>query len=348
MTAMPHSSAWPSDDDPAAIAVAARIVMLSAASRTCHLASCNKPQETLLSLIPEVTELEQVRGQTFPTFLASAKARLHKVARALGIDGAVSETLADIIACPPTDVVGTVFDRLVDLASEAYEQPLMGQRLEPVFSRQTLCGKPYDRPLAVRGRVLRRSKVVEMVMYLDGFDLAALALIPRILAHELVCHIAARDTPGVRRDAAPSPFRDYFPDGFMDRAAWILLLRWLHGGAFPNVTPVGHLSVKELEYSAEKAKAFKAGIVAFDNCVVRTSAHVQPAETMDMDRYAYIRAVSEDKSIRAALALNACDEDIQRKDLFVHEAREDEMAEWFALVAAEGEEPKSLFEHLSS
>ena len=31
----------------------------------------------------------------------------------------------------------------------------------------------------------------------------------------------------------------------------------------------------------------------------------------------------------------------------MHEAREDEMAEWFAMVAAEGEEPQSLFEHLS-
>jgi hypothetical protein len=336
---------WPGDD-PAAIALAARIVLLSEASKTCHLDNSTAEQVDLLSLIGIATDLRCVRGQAFDEFLASAKTRLQDAAVGLGLEDAVGRTLEHIGAGPPVDMVGELFDDLVGLVSTIYEEPLGGERLNPRLVRQTIAGGS-GRPNAVRGKVRRRSNVVELVFHLQGFDLTSLALIPRILTHELICHIGARDT-GRWRDKPVPDVRDYFPDGFMDRAAWILLLRWLHVQSFRNVTPVGHLSVTELEYSCDKREAFKAGIVAFNNCVVRTSAHVPASTGNALDRDADIRGRSENATIRAALELNAYGRDIQSKDWFVHHARDGEVADWFARLAAGASDPSELFEHVGS
>ena len=66
---------WPGDD-PSAIALAARVVMLSAASRTCTIGYCTDEQRVLLADIHRVTELKHVAGDSFPDFLAGAKQRL--------------------------------------------------------------------------------------------------------------------------------------------------------------------------------------------------------------------------------------------------------------------------------
>jgi hypothetical protein len=338
----PNTQAWPGEDQ-AAIALAARVVMLSAAGKTCHLRSTTKDQDDLLRLLALATDTRQVGGESFPEFLGSAKDVLRKSAGDFRLAVTLRETLDDIAACRAVDVISELFDHLVRLASQEYERPL-----DPTLSRETLLGKPGDRPTAVRGKVRRRGNEVGLVLYAERFDLTSLALVPRILAHEIVCHIAARDT-GRWNDRPEPDVRDYFPDGFMDRAAWRLLIGWHHAGALPEITPVGHLSVADLEYSCDKPEAFQAGIAAFENCVTRTAQQVQAPSGCAAEHHDYIvRSQSEKASIDAALRLNACCEDICHKDWFVHHARGDAVAGRFASVAAGGAEPSELFEHVAS
>jgi hypothetical protein len=335
-------SDWPGED-PAAIALAARIVMLSAASRTCILDTCSAEQQQLLSLLQMTTDIRLVRGRSFPEFLAAAQRHLGADAANYGLE-TVADTLEDIAASEPVDLVGDLYRSLVELASEVYEQPL-GQRLNPTLCRTVRATGPHQREIAVRGAARRRSNEVELLVFLSGFDLAALALVPRILAHELICHIGARHT-GDWADTPEPDVRAYFSDGFMDRAAWRLLTTWLDAGAIPNSTPLGQLTDKELEYSARRPLAFKAGMRAFDNCLSKTTEQVKRRLAQGPTSWAQVASLSEDASIRAAVRLNACGSHIVNKDWFVHFARGEERkkAASFALVAAADVDPSPLLE----
>jgi hypothetical protein len=339
MEATTNTQAWPGEDQ-AAVALAARVVMLSAASRTCHLRSTTKDQDDLLRLVALATDTRTVGGESFPVFLESAKRRLSTSARDFALAPLQRQALADIAGCRPVDMIGELFDHLVRLASEVYQRALA-----PTLSRESMLGKPGDRP-PVRGQVRRRGNEVGLVLYVEQFDLRSLALIPRILAHEIICHIAARDTGRWRQ--APTPdIRDYFPDGFMDRAAWFLLQGWISIEALPKVTPVGQLTVADLQYTCDKPEAFQAGIEAWENCVSRTAVSAWPPPACATD-HAVIRARSENASVGAALRLNAHCEDICRKDAFVSHALGVDIANGFAKVAAGGAEPSELFELVAS
>jgi hypothetical protein len=320
---------WPGDD-PSAIALAARVVMLSAASRTCTIGYCTDEQRVLLADIHRVTELKHVAGDSFPDFLAGAKQRLAAHMRLERPGPGLDQTLADVARCEPVDLIGELYDRLVELASRVYEEDLG----EPRLSRSVIETGAW-REFPVGGAAFRDTNEVELVIYPSGFDLAALALVPYILAHELVCHIAARHT-GVWVQTPEPDVRSYFSDGFMDRVAWLLLGRWMADGTLPRVTPVGQLTMQELQYNAKRPPAFGAGRAAFENCSAKTTERLTVEQRFDGDTHgAHVFAASWDASIRTALKLNTDGSHIIKKDWFVHYAmgEQKQKASTFAEVA---------------
>jgi hypothetical protein len=288
------------------------------------------------------TDVRLVRGRSFPIFLEAAKDQLAGDVVSHGLEHA-AKTLEDIERCVPTDPIGELYHRLVALASTAYAEPL-GEPLKPTLCVVVLNTEQHLREVAVRGGVRRWGNEVELLIHLPRFDLAGLTLVPRILAHELICHIAARHT-GNWADTTPVPdVRTFFSDGFMDRAAWRLFLTWLDAGELPTTLPLDQLSGKELEDSADRPVVFSAGRRAFDNCLAKTTEHMKRGLAGVPTAPAQMRAVSEDASIRAALRMNTSSSHIMNKDWFVHYAKGDEHAKAasFGLVAAEDIDPAPL------
>src|SRR5205807_5648 len=64
--------AWPGEDQ-VAIALAAKVAMLAAASRTCAIKPSSKAQKALLDEVAKVAASKHVNGQPFPDFLVDAK-----------------------------------------------------------------------------------------------------------------------------------------------------------------------------------------------------------------------------------------------------------------------------------
>jgi hypothetical protein len=313
------TGAWPKTV-PLEIALAARIVMLSAASRTCPLDGRTEDQDMLLDLIRLGTRPMHVEGQSFSEFLSSAVAHLEKLVKTEISDvGAVEETLVDIQACKPQDIVGATYTRLAELASEVYA-PILDEPLAVPLKRTILERAPKDHPFHVTGQVPGSRKIVMLNLYAAGFDLRSLALVPRILAHELVCHVAARHT-GMWAETPIPDFRAFFSDGFMDCAAWQLLLMWLEDGELLEATPVGHLTESDIPYAYKRPEAFSAARGAWGNCHKATGTRLADEKSGDPADMARRRAYREGNVITAALRLNACAYHIEPKDRFVHLAR---------------------------
>jgi hypothetical protein len=336
------ASSWPGED-PAAISLATRVVLLTAATATCNLGSYSPDQRELLALVQMATDMRLVRGRPFSEFLEAAKRQLARDVASHGLEDA-AKTLADIERCKPADPIGDLYDRLVDLASDAYAESL-SEALNPTLHRTVLGTEPHLREVPVRGGVRKYANEVELLIHLPRFDLAGLTLVPRILAHELICHIAARHT-GNWVDTPVPDVRTFFSEGFMDRAAWRLFMTWLDAGELPTTLPLEQLSGTELEDSADRPMVFRAGRRAFDNCLAKTTEHMRRHLAGGPTMAAQLRAVSEDASIRAALRMNTCPSHIMNKDWFVHFARGDERAKAasFGFVAAEDVDPTPLLD----
>jgi hypothetical protein len=333
---------WPRNT-PSEIAIATRIAMLSAASRTCPLTGRTEDQDALLELLRMGTRPDRVEGRSFPQFLASAVERIRRLAETEIADpDAVEQTLTDIDACEPQDLIGYMYAHLMQLASEVYCE-VLGGSLDVPLDRAVLPQAPMDYPFHVAGKALPGGSVVMLNLYVAGFDLRALALVPRILAHELVCHIGAGHAGIWKRTPVPD-FRAFFSDGFMDCAAWRLLLMWLEDGALPDVTPVGHLSEAEVPYAYRRPDVFTAGQGAWSNCRRATNARLRGDPALDPGDAALWRASCEEAVIGAALRLNVCDCHIEPKDRFVHRARQPTPAlETFAEIAVGQATPSDLF-----
>ena len=333
---------WPDGSDYREIAMATRVVLLDAAARTCILGSCTRDERELLTRVHSATNPRFAQGMSFTDFLEAAKDKLVREASRDGLD--VVTTLQDIGRCRPADPIGELFDRLVDLASEWYAEPL-GRRLDPRLRRSVLEDDPHRCEPVVRGLVRQLGNEVALVVHLPGFDLRALTLVPRVLAHELVCHIAARHT-GAWDDRPEPDVRTYFSEGFMDRAAWRLFTLWREARRLPTTLPLDQLSGDELDDTADREIVFPAGRRAFENCFAKTTEEMERrlsgAPITDPD----LRRESELASIRAALRLNTCSSHIKCKDRFANFARGEERAKAtdFGAVAAEDADPVSLLD----
>jgi hypothetical protein len=334
---------WPGEDA-RAIALAARVVLLTQASRTCSLSSPTEDERDLLSLIGLASDLRLVRGRSFSEFLDFTKRKVARDADDAGLDE-VGPALEAIAAAVPADPIGELYAELVSLASAAYA-PALVEPLDPALRRSVLDTEAHTREVAVRGGVRRFGNEVELIVHLPCFDASSLVLVPRILSHELICHVAASDVGHWPETPVPD-VRTYFSEGFMDRAAWRLLASWVDGGELATAFPLDQLSGTELEAAADRPIVFKAGRRAFDNCMAKTTDEVKRRVAVCSTAHWAVRTQSEEASIRAALRMNTCRSDIASKDWFVHFARSDERgkAVGFGLFAADdGHDPMPLLE----
>lgn len=293
--------------------------MLSAASRTCALDGRSSGEEKVLDLVHMATALDQVEGQSFPDFLASAVDRMRQAAETLVRDPAVAPTLVDIYKCKPRDIVGEIFDELVDLASMAYKEVLQ-ESLDVPLDRTVAFEGPEGEGFHVSGRVPSSRQYVMLVMYTRAFDLRSLALVPRILAHELICHVGARHLNIWQRTPNPD-FRSFFSDGFMDCAAWRLLMQWIDVGALARFTSAGHLFEAESPYAQRRPHVFHAGRGAWANCDTATKGRMLDGKAPAGRGLAQLRAEAEEAVLRAALELNGTNMHIEPKDRFAYRAR---------------------------
>jgi hypothetical protein len=290
-------------------------------------------QEKFLALLAWSTESKQVDGRDYPRFLDHAKDTLRKAVGALpGLEDTLGTTMAAVLSCEPVDQIALMFEKLRLLASEAYDVDL-----DPVLERVVLPASG-DRRFHVSGMVPPSRRKVFLTLYL-GFDLMSLAILPFILTHELVCHVAAGHT-GQYESTDDLSAKEYFSEGFMDHASHYLLLKWLDTEPGPALTPAGHVSVGHSHYySGRRTHAFDAGDSAWHTCRsavgqwLKASGH--PAA-----------ASASEAVLRAALALNTCCYDIRGKDRFVDLARlaESRVVNHFVQVAAADLPAKELFE----
>ena len=334
------TSGWPGESS-AAIALAARVAMLSAASTTCKLTGRSRHQTDLLHLVRMATEVDNVDGQDFPKFLESAKREVLEGARLARLERGAGDALAHIESCEPVDLIARLYDDLVALASDVYRNSFQGERFAPTLNRIVIATEMPEREKPVSGHLLREAEEVDLIIYSSEFDLKSLALVARILVHELICHVGARGTG--YWDTKPDPdVRDYFSDGFMDRVAYRLLNDWMIADMFPSVTPVSEFGATEWEFTAERRDAFKDGAAAFEHCVHKTAVRIKCEEPPPTN----IASKSVEASINTALRLNAYGSPVTHLDWFAYYARGDERdhAATFADVAASGREPIELID----
>ena len=121
-----------------AVALAAKIAMLAAASRTCAVEPSSQDQRDLLEQVAAVTALKHVNGRPFDEFLGDAKERLATRAVEERLDsGRAAATLSDIADARPVDIIGDLYPELVRLAADLYE-PVLGERIDPPLERDVL------------------------------------------------------------------------------------------------------------------------------------------------------------------------------------------------------------------
>ena len=239
------ASEWPGGDA-VAVALAAKIAMLAAASRTCAVEPSSQDQRDLLEQVAAVTALKHVNGRPFDEFLGDAKERLATRAVEERLDsGRAAATLSDIADARPVDIIGDLYPELVRLAADLYE-PVLGERIDPPLERDVLEYGPSDRPLPFEGHVPASRTSVLLSLYSAKFDLHSLALMPYVITHELICHIGARAIKRSRHQP-DTAIRMFFADGFMDRVAWLLVTLWLDSAALEHDIPVGHLTESDVD-----------------------------------------------------------------------------------------------------
>jgi hypothetical protein len=298
---------WPGDD-PSAIALAARIAMLSAAAQTCPVSDLSPDEALLMALILKATSTANVNGHSFAEFLSSAKETVTNAVTDIELATLSPGTLLNIETCRAEDLIGAIFSELVVFSSRFYES-VCGEGFNPSLKRQVVRDSSRTRRF-VAGAVPSKRDEVYLILY-SGFDLAALALTPYILAHELICHVGARHS-GLWERAPDPDVRDYFSDGFMDRAARYLLMTWLH--ELSVLTPAGHLAEEDISYESERPHIFRAGAAAWRNCEVELRSRLRGRRQPGT-------SVATDLASRGAISLNASPEDVTGKDRFVYFAR---------------------------
>jgi hypothetical protein len=337
---MPATTTWP--ETAKDVAFATRVVLLTAAARTCKVGSCSPEQKQVLGLVQEWTDDRYTHGKAFPQFLDQTKQRVVRDAENRELE-AVATTIADIGAAQPCDPIATVYARLLELAGEAYAATPLERPLDPELIRNVLLVEPDD--VVVRGGVRKYENKVELMVYLRRFDLEALTLVPRILAHELICHAGARDT-GAWPPHPDLDVRAYFTEGFMDRAAWRLFSIWREDGHLQSELALEQLSGTEFDASADRPDVFPAGRSAFERCYAMTKEHMNLRLEGDLARQWHVRRDCEQAAIRAALWMNTCRSDVTRKDRFAHYARVDERAKAakFGLAALDELDPEPLLD----
>lgn len=314
-----QSEAWPAED-PLEIALAARVAMLAAASRSCILDGQSPAEEDVLDLIRRFTNVDKVEGRSFPDFLAAAIDQMRYAEKTLISDRiVVARTLDDVYGCEPRDVIGEIFGELVELASVTYNG-VLSETLNVPLNRFVEFEGPKENGFHVAGGVPESRRYVALCLYARRFDLRSLALVPRILAHELICHIGARHSKPWLRPPDPD-IRSFFSDGFMDCAAWRLLIQWIGTGALAGFTTAGHLSEAEGPYAARRPPVFEAGRGAWANCDAATKGRMLDGMAPSGGDVARLRGEAEDAVMRAALELNGAVVPIEPKDRFAYWAR---------------------------
>lgn len=304
--------------------------MLSAAARTCVPgADDTSDHHRLLRLVRWATDVRDVAGQSFAEFLALAQNRVDDLAAGSLHDSAgLSNSLTDIRSSCAADLIGNTYAELVDLVSHAYEETGGGEGIEAPLEQEAIRGGS-DRTYFVAGAVPSSRHKVLLTLYSDYFDLKSLAMVPYILAHELVCHVAAH---GIRASAPKREVRDFFGEGFMDQATWYLARRWVFNGVFPSMTPAGQLSAEEVPYAHMRPVAFAAGRGAWMNCIDHVAREAPGGS-------------APDAVLRGALLLNALACDVSVKDCFVQRAQSNDTATLarFVEIAVDGKPPQHAF-----
>lgn len=152
-------------------------------------------------------------------------------------------------------------------------------------------GSPADgRGVTIR---LRRNKITSHVW----------AVLPRLLSHELICHVGAADPD------SPNSLSE-FAEGFMDDASMQYLARWL-----PDLEPglhqaaLGHAVLSDPSFAASDPGSRAA------RCLGRKAVHilVEQCDPASDRRRAIIADLGVD--------LNACSTSRERKDEFVARVR---------------------------
>jgi hypothetical protein len=304
--------------------------MLAAVAATCPLSGRSVDQENLLRLIATVTEPRRAVRKSFCVFLAEAQEVFTAGAEIQILDDAVrSGAVAAIAACSGVDLIGQVYERLVALVNELYA-PVLGESLEPGLEVKAVARSKHK--FHISGVVPPSRATVQLVLS-SGFDLTSLALVPRVIAHELVCHIGARDTGGWTRESQRE-VQFYFSDGMMDRTAELLLSEWIQAGELSGMAIAGHLAEAQVPWAYTRPQAFDAGRAAHANCVAAVHQRLRAADRVP-------GGAALERTITGALALNASACGLPAKDRFADQARYPETAApaEFADVAVDGTSP---------
>jgi len=298
---------WPNDDDPWQVAVAVRIALFDA-SRLFPSSQPSKEHAQLANYIVWSTDAEEVYGRGFAELLTDAQ---RQIERDLQAHPKVAQALPDettgLRCADPVDVVGDLYEGLRRLTADAYGRP--GIAGLPLDRFVVAAG---DRQNHVTGRVpASRSRVM---LKLDlGLDLTSFSRVAWVLAHELVCHVAAGHT-GEHGQGDDISKRQFFEEGFMNRTAATLLMRWRELETMAGLVPAGHLSVTEVFAQHSRPEAMEAGRAAWQECRVAVGRDLRRRRLPLADA---AEAITAD----ATLVLNLSDDDIRRKDRFVSRAR---------------------------
>lgn len=299
---VPATTDWPSHDDPMEVALAARVALLSASG----LHPDDKPspeQDQLASFIMWATDVGLVDGRGFGEFLEDAQRRIaDDVGRHANVRTALPDAAAALQDARPIDVVAELYGKLAQFAAAEYARPELAR-----LPLERFVVDPGTRPERVSAAVPdSRSKV--MLTLDTGFDLFALALLPRVLVHELVGHAGAgHPTNG------PHSTTQLFEEGFMDVTSEVLLLRWLEDTALHDLAPAGHVSAGLVHRYHTRLYALRAGRDAWTACRI--------AVGRDLARRPGAPRTAEATTAQATLQLNATGDDIRDKDEFVDLAR---------------------------
>lgn len=323
--------AWPGDD-PYAIAIASRIVLLTAVATTSSFRYQSDDLDLLLSLISRETSPALVGGRPFSLFFEHARDTVLESAGAIpGLVEGLADTVRAVAESPADDVLKRSYLRLAGLSAPLY-QDITGAVSVPELRRSIIADYERTEHL-VTGRVSVKRDTVTMLFY-PRFDLEALILSPFIMAHELICHIGSRHIGEWRETPRPNVQR-FFEEGFMDKAAWYYLMLWLED-EHPELTATRHLDEEMIKRSSPDKHVFSAGKAAWDHCEQTLRARCRQARRYDGGPTDFVA--------QGALTMNVCAEDIRGKDWFVFLAHEREITalDLFAQVALGSADPLDL------
>lgn len=290
---------WPNGRNSAALA--SRIALLNVVSTHVGADRLNDDQEALVKLVILLTRLPENTESDFDQAFVTARDAVVDRLSGLSLDPSFIVLLDSIAAAEANDLVTNLFSALQSAVELAYGRTFNA-------SLRLILGKVSDRHFAIRGAVTPRDKSsVELTLY-RNIGLETLPLIPYILAHEFICHVAAGHSSGWVETPDPD-IRDFFGEGFMSQIAWTLIADWIEGGDVPGVAPMAFLRRSQTPYMQSRPHAFAAGEVAWNNC--RQLVGQSPGGRRDGWKM----------TVAGGLSLNTCPLAMPPKDIFVDRAR---------------------------